>query len=70
MPAMTAKRFNDLVSRLGLQTQAEAAGVLGIGLRSFVRYANDQAEPPKPVRRLLLMLVRHWPDVPPAREGW
>ena len=67
---MNARRFNDLVSRLGLRTQAEAAEVLGIGLRSFVRYANDQTEPPVPVRRLLLMLVRYYPNVPPAREGW
>jgi hypothetical protein len=67
---MKAKRFNELVSRLGLRTQAEAADVLGIGLRSFVRYANGQAPVPVSVRRLLLMLVRHEPGIPPALEGW
>lgn len=68
---MKATRFNDLVRRLGLRTQAEAATALGIGLRSFVRYANAQTAPPLPVRRLLLMLVRHGVDNhPPAREGW
>lgn len=68
---MNAKRFNDLVSRLGLRTQAEAAAAMGIGLRSFVRYANNQTRIPVPVRRVLLMLVRHGVDNhPPVREGW
>jgi hypothetical protein len=67
---MTAKRFNALIEELKLATQEDAAALLGIGRRSFVRYANNQQKPPAYIRRLLLCLVHGNTDAAMKSREW
>jgi hypothetical protein len=56
---MNAKQFTAALEALKIESQGEAAAVLGIGRRSVIRYAGGDAEVPESVSRLIAMLVKH-----------
>ena len=55
---MTAKQFRAALDALGLN-HSTAPHVLGVGQRSIIRYANNQAAVPPVIAKLLTMMIKH-----------
>jgi predicted transcriptional regulator len=55
---MTAEQFAEAVQKLA-GSYDNAAELLGIGRRSVVRYANNDAQVPEYLRRLIVMMMKH-----------
>ena len=60
MPKFSRKRYNELVEQLAPDaSQEEVADLLGIGVRSHIRYTVGKAEVPPYLQRLVIMLAKH-----------
>lgn len=56
---MRPKEFIDTLAKLKLQTDGEAATVLGISRRSVIRYKQGDQDVPVIVQRMLRLLQQH-----------
>jgi hypothetical protein len=60
MPKFSRKRYNELVEQLAPSlSQGEVADLLGIGVRSHIRYTRGEAEVPPYLQRLVTMMLKH-----------
>jgi len=56
---MTAKQFTAALDALGIESNRDAARILGVGRNTVTRYCHGQTAVPESVRRLLDMLTRY-----------
>ena len=60
MTKFSRKRYVELISQLAPDaSQEEVADLLGIGVRSHIRYTRGEAEVPPYLQRLVVMLAQH-----------